>query len=166
MEVKEKKSRRSCRDEALFWLEYGDRTEKEMAQRLRKKEYEEREIAETMAFLVEYSFLDGARYARKFVEMSMEKGRGPIRVRQELREKGVAQALVDQTLDQLYDRETEREIAMQVAQKALRSVCGGLVEDDDDAWKLSEKDKMKIVRRLATAGFSAQTAYDIVRRLK
>ena len=27
---KEAKEKRSCKDEALFWLEYGDRTEKEM----------------------------------------------------------------------------------------------------------------------------------------
>lgn len=165
MEVKEKKNRRSCKDEALFWLEYGDRTEKEMVQRLRKKGYDEREIAQTMAFLTEYSFLDDARYARKFVEMSKEKGHGPIRIRRELQEKGVTSSAADLAMEEGYHRETERQIAMGIAEKALRSLCGGMDEEESGAYRLSEKDKMKIARRLAAAGFSAQTAYDVIRRL-
>ena len=157
MVVKEK---RSCKDEALFWLEYGDRTEKEMVQHLKKKGYEEREIAECMAFLVDLSFIDDQRYALKFVEISMEKGRGPIRIRHELQEKGIAGGVADEAIRDLYDRQTERELALELAEKALRSL------DLEPEERISEKDKVKIARKLATAGFSAGAAYDAINRLK
>ena len=157
MVVKEK---RSCKDEALFWLEYGDRTEREMVHHLKKKGYEEREIAECMAFLVDLSFIDDQRYALKFVEISMEKGRGPIRIRHELQEKGIAGGVADEAIRDLYDRQTERELALELAEKALRSL------DLEPEERISEKDKVKIARKLATAGFSAGAAYDAINRLK
>ncbi|MBR7148977.1 MAG: RecX family transcriptional regulator [Firmicutes bacterium] len=168
---KEKKEKRSCKDEALFWLEYGDRTEREMVQHLKKKDYDEREIAECMAFLVDLSFIDDRRYALRFVEISMEKRRGPLRIRHELQEKGIAGEVVDEAMNALYDRATEREIALEVAEKALRKVDDSGEEELDD-WgnpvrqRLSDKDKAKILRKLATAGFSAGAAYDAIGRLK
>ena len=171
-----KKEKRSCKDEALFWLEYGDRTEKEMVTHLVKKGYEEREIAECMAFLVDLSFIDDQRYALKFVDVSMEKCRGPLRIRHELAEKGIKGEVVDQALDQLYDRQTEREIALAVAEKAYGSIQRDwdLSEEEQeyDDWgnpilpKLSEKEKAKIARKLATAGFSSGATYDAIGRLK
>lgn len=147
----------------MFLLKYGDKTEKEMAQRLKKKGYCEREIAKTMAFLLEYSFLDDARYAKGFVEASMEKGRGPLRIRQELREKGIPPSLADEAMEELYDEKTEQEIAQRVVEKALRAFQNQ--EQGEGACSLSEKDKMKILRRLASAGFSARISYDALRRL-
>ena len=156
---KEAKEKRSCKDEALFWLEYGDRTEKEMVQHLKKKGYDEREIAECMAFLVDLSFIDDNRYALKFVEVSMEKGRGPIRIRHELQEKGVAGGIADEAIATIYDRTTERELALELAEKALRGM-------DRSEERLSDKDKAKIARKLAAAGFSAGATYDAIGRLK
>ena len=159
MVKKEAKEKRSCKDEALFWLEYGDRTEKEMVQRLKKKGYDEREIAECMAFLVDLSFIDDNRYALKFVEVSMEKGRGPIRIRHELQEKGVAGGIADEAIATVYDRATERELALELAKKALHGM-------DCSEERLSDKDKAKIARKLAAAGFSAGATYDAINRLK
>jgi len=159
MVKKEAKEKRSCKDEALFWLEYGDRTEKEMVQHLKKKGYDEREIAECMAFLVDLSFIDDNRYALKFVEVSMEKGRGPMRIRHELQEKGIAGGIADEAIAALYDRATERELALELAEKALRGM-------DRSEERLSDKDKAKIARKLAAAGFSAGATYDAIGRLK
>ena len=157
---KEKKEKRSCKDEALFWLEYGDRTEKEMVQHLKKKDYDEREIAECIAFLVDLSFIDDRRYALRFVEISMEKRRGPLRIRHELQEKGVAGGIADEAIATVYDRTTERELALELAKKTFRTM------DLDPEERLAEKDKAKIARKLAAAGFSAGAAYDAIGRLK
>ena len=157
---KEKKEKPSCKDQALFWLEYGNRTETEMVRYLQKKDYDEREIAECMAFLVDLSLIDDKRYAMRFVEMSMEKGRGPLRIRHELAEKGIAGAIADEAIAELYDRGTEREIALALVEKAFRNL------ELPEGERLSEKDKAKILRKLATAGFSSGAAYDAINRLK
>lgn len=152
---------KSCQEEALCRLEYGDRTEKEMVRRLTQKGYDEREIAETMAFLVELQFIDDRRYSMKFVETAMEKGRGPQRIRYELKEKGVSSALIEEAMEALYDRDAEKEMALQAAEKALRTM--GI---EAPAERLSERDKAKIARRLASAGFSASATYGAISRLK
>ena len=136
---KEKKEKPSCKDQALFWLEYGNRTEWEMVRYLQKKDYDEREIAECMAFLVDLSLIDDKRYALRFVEGSMEKGRGPLRIRHELAEKGIAGAIADEAIAELYDRGTEREIALALAEKAFRNL------ELPEGERLSEKDKAKIL---------------------
>lgn len=164
MEVKEKKNQRGCKDEAMFWLEYGDRTEKEMVQHLRKKGYEEWEIAECMEFLIECSFIDDERYALKFVGSSMEKGRGPVRIRHELQEKGIPAEIAEEAVRTVYDRTTEKEIAWEVAQKAAWIVLSGR-EPGEKSPALTEKEKAKIARKLASAGFSAGAAYDAIHRL-
>ncbi|MBQ4505364.1 MAG: RecX family transcriptional regulator, partial [Firmicutes bacterium] len=58
-----------------------------------------------------------------------------------------------------YDRATERELALELAEKALRGM-------DRSEERLSDKDKAKIARKLAAAGFSAGATYDAIGRLK
>ena len=86
------------------------------------------------------------------------------------------QAVDEEALAELYDRQTEREIALAVAEKAFRAIQRDwdLSEEEQeyDDWgnpilpKLSDKEKAKIARKLATAGFSSGATYDAINRLK
>ena len=164
MEVTEKKNQRACKDEAMFWLEYGDRTEKEVVQHLRKKGYEEREIAECMEFLIECSFIDDERYALKFVESSMEKGRGPVRIRHELQEKGVPAEIAEGEVRGVQEGTREGGGGGGGARREGWVVLPG-GEAGEESPTLTEKEKAKIARKLASAGFSAGAAYDAIHRL-
>lgn len=54
--------------EYAFWLlKLRDRSVGEMQEKLQRKEFEEKEIAQTMAFLIEKDFLNDERFARNFV---------------------------------------------------------------------------------------------------
>ncbi len=59
--------------------------------------------------LAEAGLLSDARFAESYVRMRVERGRGPLRIRQELRERGVADDLAAQCLGE-HDADWERTI--------------------------------------------------------
>ena len=61
------REKRSARESALALLEYRDRTEQELRQKLLDREYSKDEIEETVRFLREYRYLDDEAYAMRFI---------------------------------------------------------------------------------------------------
>lgn len=93
------KSRKSVRDCALFLLEYGDRTEKEMRQKLKEREYDPQEIEDTLRFLKEYHYIDDAEYAGKYIRVNASR-KSTRQIRSELEKKGVDRATIDLRLEE------------------------------------------------------------------
>lgn len=158
---------KSARDAALDYLKRRERTAAEVKKHLTEKEYPPEEIQEAVSVLREYHYIDDARYCRAYLNYAMEKGRGPLRVRQELADKGVDKELARAAIEEAYDREAERALALQEARKAL----GILAEDgengeDGDGRRPEEKDLARIARRLTAKGFSNSTIYDTIGKLK
>lgn len=149
--------KRTAKDEAMRYLEYRSHTASEVRSHLKKKEFPEDEIDECMEFLLDCHFIDDEEYCRRFIEYSMEKGRGPQRIRQELNQKGVSGELISIGMDELYDSETQRETALRQAEKAL----GAPGEEG-----FTEKELAKAARRLAGQGFSQSIVYDVLGRLR
>lgn len=48
------------------------------------------EIDQVVAWCIEHSFLDDSRFVRQFIASRARKGYGPVRIRQELNQKGIA----------------------------------------------------------------------------
>lgn len=104
-----------CREQALKFLSFSDRTEKELRDRLGEKGYGEEEVEDTLAFLKDYGYIDDRRYARKFAGDSVRlKGHGPGRIRTELLRKGVGRDVVDEVLEEMEtDPREQLEAAME-----------------------------------------------------
>ena len=71
----------------------------EMTARLLRKGYDAEVVAAAVASLVQEGFLREERYAEQFVGQHARRGRGPTRIRMELREKGVDGEVIDQALE-------------------------------------------------------------------
>jgi regulatory protein len=83
---------------ALALLAGRDFSRHELATRLRRKGHEPRLIDEAIAGLVQEGLLREERYVEQFVTQHAGRGHGPLRIRMELREKGVAAEAVEQAL--------------------------------------------------------------------
>ncbi len=91
-----------CREQALKFLSFSDRTEKEMRARLERNGYSKEDIEDTLAFLKDYNYIDDERYARKYASDSVRlKGHGPGRIRAELARKGIGRDIVDKALEEM-----------------------------------------------------------------
>ena len=90
---------RTVRECALALLEFRDRTERELRQKLKEREYSAGEIEETVLFLKEYRYLDDEAYAGRYIRScAARKSRRQIRA--DLERKGVSREVIDLQLQE------------------------------------------------------------------
>jgi regulatory protein len=89
---------RSVRTAALALLAGRDFSRHELATRLLRKGHDARLVEAAIEALVSEGLLREERYVEQFVAQHSRKGRGPQRIRMELREKGVDGEAIDQAL--------------------------------------------------------------------
>lgn len=77
--------------------EYG---EQELRQRLLRKGFPAQDIETAIQSLRQRGAQSDQRYAESYCRSRLEKGFGPLRIAAELKQKGVADALVEQTLEE------------------------------------------------------------------
>lgn len=133
-------------DKAVSLLSLRSRTEKEIAESLRKNAYPEKTIARVMARLLEVGYLNDAAFAENWAASRSNKGMGSRRIRMELRQKGVSQSEIDSALSSI-DEEDMLSSAIKMAEKAARG------KDLS-----SPADRQKILSSLARRGYDYATA--------
>jgi regulatory protein len=73
--------------------------EQELTRKLVARGYAEGVVEATVAALVAQGLLSNARYAESFIHSRVQRGQGPQKIKAELRERGVDDALIDAGLD-------------------------------------------------------------------
>ena len=133
-------------DKAVALLSLRSRTEKEIAESLRKNAYPERTIARVMARLLEAGYINDAAFAENWAASRANKGMGSRRIRMELKHKGVHQDEIDSALSSI-DEEDMLAGAIKTAEKAARG------KD-----LKSPADRQKIMAALARRGYDYAAA--------
>jgi regulatory protein len=101
-------------------LSYRPRSCEEVRRRLRKKDYTEDTIEEAIERLERAGLLDDRAFARYWIENRFRfNPRGKAFLRQELRQKGVRDRVIEEALDG-YDEQTAAEEAAAAAVRRLR----------------------------------------------
>lgn len=139
---------------ACRFLSYRDRSALEIRRRLERDDYPSEVIEEVVEHLQDEALLDDRRFALAYAEICFRsRGYGPVRVRAELRSKGIAPAAVEAVLaeefadrDELLDR--AREAAAKRWQRLART-------------SNVQKRKKKVYDHLARRGFR----FDMIRRV-
>lgn len=88
-EIARAETRRRAREDAYRLLSFRARSEHEIAERLRQKGYEDELIADVLASLRKYGFVNDEEFANTWVS-SRGKTRGRQALSHELRQKGIA----------------------------------------------------------------------------
>lgn len=87
-----------CRTRALNLLARREHTERELRAKLLAKGFAVEIIAQVIQQLAEKNFLSDNRFAELYVQQRARKGYGPLRIQQELQQRGVATEIVEQVL--------------------------------------------------------------------
>lgn len=94
---------KKAKDRALTLLSYKEYTSKQLQERLERK-YEADVAAQATKRMEELGLVNDADYAMRFVrDLSERKKYGALRIRQELRRRGIADELAEQAMRQLED---------------------------------------------------------------
>ncbi len=83
---------------AVGLLSRRDHSREELKQKLRSRGFVVSEIETAISRVDDWGYLNDARFAEGFVRYRSARGLGPIRLANELRERGVASELIRQTL--------------------------------------------------------------------
>ncbi|HKC14713.1 MAG TPA: regulatory protein RecX [Patescibacteria group bacterium] len=132
----------------LKFLSYRSRSEKEVRDKLIKIKTPEYLINEIIKKLKDYKFLDDLEFAKMFArERSLLKHKPARVIKFELKQKGIAQEVIEEVLTDSKEEEKDLEKAKEIIQKKLSRY------KDLDNFKTREK----LGRFLASRGFDYDT---------
>ena len=135
-------------DAALRLLGFRAHSEHELRTRLVQKGYTSTAIDRTLSTLARQGLLDDREFARDWV--TMRPGRGPARLRQELRQKGIQRELAEHVVGGI-SAEEEYASALHVAQRTVRARTE----------RLEPAEILRVRRMLQRRGFS----YEVIGRV-
>ncbi|MRS14037.1 recombination regulator RecX [Enterobacteriaceae bacterium RIT691] len=147
-------------DRAIRILAMRDHSEKELRRKLAapvmtKKGPEPidappEDVEKVIAWCQESHYLDDSRFTRQFIASRSRKGYGPARIRQELNQKGIARADIDQAM---YECEIDW---MQLARDQAQRKYG-------EPLPTAFAEKVKVQRFLLTRGYLMEDIQEIWR---
>ena len=167
-----KKIERRADSMALNYISYRDRSVLEMQNYLEKKEFSQDEIERCLKNLTEWGLLDDQDFCRKFIKHSKDKERGSIRIRYDLKHKGIGDEIIESCMAEELTGEEEMEIALAIGEKILSQETSPQIDREDgeagegESRFIDERLKGKIARRLASRGFSGNIVYAVINKLK
>lgn len=135
------------RNSALGSLSMREHSVSELETKLQQKFEAHDLVAEVIGWLLDLDYLNDQRYSAMYARSSVVKGRGPVRIQQELRHKGVANQLISAALQQAeVDWLSEAEV---VLSRKFRSA------------PVDAKEKAKQIRYLQARGFTPDHIYPL-----
>lgn len=127
-EIKEENAKYMAYIRGIRYLAPKARSSQQLAQYLRKQQFQEQHIAVAIARLIEEGYIDDLAFAKLYVQSKLSRqGKGRLRVAQELKALGVSSAHIAQVLQNV-DDDQELEAAYEAAIKKLRGLRGDKVE--------------------------------------
>lgn len=144
------------KDRALRLLTFRALTERELRDRLRQQDSPADVIDQVILWLRELGYLDDRSYAVRWVqERAQGRGYGPVRLRYELLQKGVAPEYIDEALALLSPEEYEQIAYDEARRRLLRR----------SARPLTDADRRRLAGFLQRRGFTTETVRRVLRRL-
>lgn len=143
--VMEKSELNSAFERAVGYLSIAPRAKKEIYKYLLDKGYDKSIIMQTIDKLVAYHYIDDYLYAQTYIR-SKSKKYGSFRISAELKQKGIAQSVIDELLD-----DAPEDNITDIASKYIKSH--------------KSADRQKLKRFLAGRGFSWDSINAVVAQL-
>jgi regulatory protein len=137
---------RDARIAAVRLLARREHSKDELRRKLQRRGHPDATIETVVMALSEAAYVSDARFADGFVRVRSERGQGPLRIRAELRQRGVDDTLADELLTETADFWVAR------ARSARRKRFGDAVPETRDDWN-------RQARFLAQRGFPADLIY-------
>ena len=142
---------RSVRNVAMDLLSRRDHSHKELFAKLSLRGFESNEISVALDKLQLENLLNDERFSESYIRYRVKKGFGPLRIQNELVEKGIEYELI-----QAYLGEYESQW-FGLMQQQRQKKFGACIPDD-------YKEKMKQARFLQNKGFSPESVMRLFRR--
>ena len=129
--------------DAIRLLAPREHSRLELRRKLLKRNHAPEIVEEALSRLQEQGLLSDERFVEQYIVMRKRKGYGPVRIRQELRERGINDTLIHEWMD---ERDDEWLVNMK---KVVERKFSALVDAD-------YKEQARLARFLEYRGFSGE----------
>jgi regulatory protein len=146
----EKKLASNIRNKAMDLLARREHSEQELRQKLKTREYDADAIDEILQALKKDRLQSDERFTESYVNHRFNAGVGPLKIRFELRQKGVSDRLADEFLEPLSDQWDEL-----MTRQRIRKYGPSIPND--------YAERMKQARFLQNRGFSPESVMRLFR---
>lgn len=140
---------------AFLLLKFRLRSEKEIRGRLVKRKIDPQIINKVVDFLKSKNFIDDQLFAKSWIRSRLKRPLGMRRLMQELKLKGVDQAIIESQIKKAQKDYSESEVVKKLADEKFRKIKGV------DRYKA----KQRIYRYLHYRGFSSGIISEVLRHL-
>ncbi|NME83220.1 recombination regulator RecX [Clostridium sp. SM-530-WT-3G] len=154
-DIADKEGYLKCKNTALRIVERSFKTEKEMRDKLKEKEYTDDQIEKTIEFLKEYKFINDEAYVNAYVNDKLS-SRGRQKIKYDLIRKGIERNLIEEKLSDI-DSDDEKNTALNLAKKKYNSIK----KSESDVYKINGK----LYRFLMSKGYNYELIKDVVKRV-
>ena len=134
---------------ALALLARREYARGELQERLQRRSDDAELIEQILDALIERGLQSDERFCESFVRYRIHQGKGPAKIRQDLRLKRISSELLDQVLP--YDNEFWVEKAEETYRQKFK-----------DSSVVNDKDKAKRLRFMVSRGFSAAMVFPLI----
>ena len=117
-----KEDQSNCRKSAMHILEFRTRTEQELRQKLKQKEFSEDQIEDAIEYVKSFGYINDRRYAETYI-LNRQQEKSRTKIIQELVQKGIDHSIAEEAWEEACDSErSERDILREQVQKKLSGI--------------------------------------------
>jgi len=144
-----------AKNTALRLLKVRNRSAQEIRRRLKAKRFSASVIQQTVAYLKNLKYLDDRQFARNWITTRLKKPLGIHRITAELKERGVAQKIIEAEMARCTNGYQETAIISEMAQRRAERYEG----------VPREKMQQRVFAYLVRRGFNIEAVQQIVKQL-
>ncbi len=141
---------RSARNTAMDLLSRREHSRSELVEKLRQREFDAEAIEQALDYLQQEGLQSDQRYAESYVYQRAQKGFGPLKIEYELRQRGIADHIIESVMRPEQESWSER-----MRQQRARKFGDRPPEE--------YAEKMKQARFLQNRGFSPELVMRLFR---
>ena len=148
----------SARNAALRLISYRPRTERELRDRLREKEYPDTDIVATIEDLKRSGLVNDAEFARTYLRDALAlRPKGKLALKRKLLLLGLDKSIVEESLQEVFSEVNQEDAALEAARRFLRK-SGGKKRTEDPA-----AIRNRLANYLARQGYGWDTIRPVLR---
>lgn len=111
-----------CRRSAMQILEFKTRTEQELRQKLKSKDFSEEQIEDAVEYVKGFGYINDRRYAETYI-LNRQQEKSRTKIIQELMQKGIDHSIAEEAWEEACDSErSEKDILREQVQKKLSTI--------------------------------------------
>ena len=141
------------------YLGYGEKTEKQVRQKLFEKGFIEEHISKAIEKAKQLNYINDERYAEEYItKIAIPKKMGKQKIYTMLIQRGIIKDIIEDKIQELYDEDEMTDFVYEMAEKK----CQSLKEKGNDARQIQQK----LYQFLLSKGFSYDSVSTTIRRLR